>query len=87
MREKWWYIYNLKFSKISNLFTDNMDFNKLQYDPNIWLNINFNKLKLNQSKLKKFLIQLLQLKRNIIEEYNNNTYKIYSINTYCYVYI
>jgi len=81
LREKWWYIDNLKFSKISNLFTDNMVFNKLQYNPNIWLNINFNKLKLNQSKLKKILIQLLQLKRNIIEEYNNNTYKIYSINT------
>ena len=60
-----------EFSKISNLFTDNMDFNKLQYNPNIWLNINFSKLKLNQNKLKKLLIQLLQLKRNIIEYYSN----------------
>ena len=78
MREKWWYIYNLKFSKISNLFNDNMDSNKLQYNPNIWLNINFNKLKLNQNKLKLnqnklkiFLIQLLQLKRNINKYYSN----------------
>jgi len=31
-----------------------MDSNKLQYNPNIWLNMNFNKLKLNQSKLKNF---------------------------------
>jgi len=48
-----------------------MDSNKLQYNLNIWFNINFNKLKLNQNKLKKFLIQLLQLKRNINEYYSN----------------
>jgi len=71
LRGKWWYIDNLKFSKISNLFNDNMDSNKLQYNLNIWFNINFNKLKLNQNKLKKFLIQLLQLKRNINEYYSN----------------
>ena len=52
-----------EISKISNLFTDNMDSNKLQYNPNIWLNINFNKLKLNQSKIKKFLIQLTSIKK------------------------
>ena len=86
LREKWWYIDNLKFSKISNLFNDNMDSNKLQYNPNIWLNINFNKLKLNQNKLKLnqnklkiFLIQLLQLKRNI-NKYHSNI--LANINSY-----
>ena len=76
MREKWWYIDNLKFLKISYILTDNMDSNKLQYNPNIWLNINFNKLKLNQSKLKKILIQLFQLKRNINEYYSNTLVNI-----------
>ena len=53
-----------------------MDSNKLQYNPNIWLNKNFNKLKLNQSKLKKILIQLFQLKRNINEYYSNTLVNI-----------
>ena len=70
LREKWWYIDNLKFSKIFKIPTLNTNSNILESTLNISNNINFNKLKIYQNKLRKILIQLLQLKNHILKYYS-----------------
>jgi len=71
LREKWWYIDKLKFSKNFYSPTNSINFNILESNHNICDSINFNKLKLNQNKLKKFLIHLLQFKDDIMKYYSN----------------
>jgi len=71
LREKWWYIDKLNFSKNFEKPTNSTNSNISESNHNIFSNINFNKLKLNQNKLKKFLIQLIQFKHHIIDYYSN----------------
>jgi len=77
VREKWGYIDNLKFSENFKIPFKNTNTHILESSYNIHNNINFNKLKINQNKLRKILIQILQLKRYIINYYSNILANIY----------